>query len=102
MTQPERPRSIGGMTDQQLRELISSIVTHEQGCKGVELVTKVIVRAHSSGVGAFDSQTVTEALGRMVGQGDLVEVEYVLPEAPHRAKSFFLPKGARAALGPGS
>jgi len=99
MTQPERIRSLNEATDRQLRELIAAIVTHQQGCKGVELVTQVVVQAHNAGLdAASDGRSVLEMLQRMVDQGELVEFEYVLPEFPGRAKSFFLPKGATGGL----
>ena len=103
MTQPERIRSLNEMSAQQLRELITAIVTREQGCKGVELVTKVVVQAHNSGLNdCSDGRSVLEMLQRMVDQDELVEFEYVLPEIPYRTKSFFLPKDTKGGLaGPG-
>jgi len=41
---------------------------------------------------------VPELLSLMVANGELVEVEYVLPDYPHQVKSFYLPKSSRVTL----
>jgi len=79
---------------QQLRGMITDVVTRERGCKGIELVTKVTVAASGTVHGSFLLETVE----RMVKEGELVEVVYVLPESPLRTKSFFLPKGSTAGV----
>lgn len=65
----------------------------ENGKKGVELVTDVVMKLGEEGLlEAEASLDLPIILQKMVEEGELVEIEYVLP-GTDRIKSFYLPKG---------
>jgi len=76
------------MSLMQLREWIVGYVTRHQGCKAVQLAADAVGEFPS-----ISSHDILESIGHLVKNGELVEVEYNLPEMPYRVKSFLLPKG---------
>ena len=64
------------------RDRILQVVIGEQGCKAVSLVVQV---RHAN---------TLVVLSEMIGNGEIVEVEYTLPSMPDRLKSFLLPAGS--------
>jgi hypothetical protein len=75
---------------QEAKDAIVEAVTAKQGLKATELVVVL-----PTSMLIFDIPSMIEALVR---EGLLVEVEYVLPSMPQRAKSFLLPKGSTVDL----
>lgn len=67
---------------------IVSLVGLLNGCKATELA------ARGEMVLWLEGADLGDILEQAVQAGELIEVEYVLPNQPERAKSFLLPKGA--------
>lgn len=73
-----------------LKDLIARTVASKQGCKATELVSiPDIVMATTK------DTDITNLIEQMVADGELVEVEYVLPNLQFRVKSFLLPAGTK-------
>jgi hypothetical protein len=68
----------------------------ENGSKGVQVVTDVVHMLHvdnpASVASVLKNEDLVTLLGKMVADGEIVEIEYVLP-GTNRVKSFYLPKG---------
>lgn len=79
-----------------LKESILKAV--ENGSKGVQVVTDAVVMLSEQGwsmdrlLSEASAASLPEVLEQMVKDGEIVEVEYVLPGS-NRVKSFYLPKG---------
>ena len=78
--------------DNPLRQAIVEIVETKQGCKATELVD-FIAGTHPELLVVLDD--LTDTIEEMVHEGELVEVEYVLPQIEYRAKSYLLPRGTQ-------
>lgn len=59
------------------------------GVKATELAAQVA--SHT----LIDTDQYMLLVQKLIDDGEIVEVEYVLPEMAYRAKSFYLPKGAK-------
>lgn len=70
------------MTREETRAFIVGFVTEQQGCK------MTLLCAQEQLIGCNIIKTVEE----LVMEGELVEIEYVLPSMQYRIKSFLLPK----------
>jgi len=85
--------------DLKLRELIKQVVTDHQGCKATEvpvLIAHVLDNIDNTTQltrSQLQWTAVPELVQDLVDKGELVEVEYVLPNMDYRIKSFLLPKG---------
>ena len=60
------------------------------GIKNVDLALKVMERINPL---RFDEEEFHLDLDVLISSGEIIEIEYFLPQMIHRAKSFFLPKG---------
>lgn len=78
-----------------LREAIIQIVTDKQGCKATELAP-LIAEGYPDLVCELDK--VVETIESLVASGELVEVEYILPQMTYRIKSMLFPKGTEVQL----
>lgn len=74
-----------------LRTAILSAIAGFQGVKSTELVAKVVLEIGGNSV---DAQ-LAEMLDKLIEDGEIIEIEYILPEMPYRVKSFLLPKGCK-------
>lgn len=75
-------------------------------------MTAVILQAVSSGIKAteltvqlaqhhpYESERYMALVQQLIEYGEIIEVEYVLPDMPYRSKSFYLPKGAKVTVPP--
>lgn len=82
------------MDIEQLKIHIVDIVRERQGCKATELVPALVLR-----VGAeIDAATLIHAIAQLARKGQLLAVEYRLPEMRERTKMFLLPANTRANL----
>jgi hypothetical protein len=73
---------------------IRSLVGLLNGCKATELAAREeMAHWHDE-----SDRSLPDVLEEMVRAGELVEVEYVLPNHPERTKSFLLPKGTEVRL----
>lgn len=70
---------------------ILDTVTNHNGCK----LTELPVLMYEQGDGPFDLSDMVDSL---IESGDLVAVNYVLPDLPYREKTFLLPKGSLATI----
>jgi len=75
-----------------LKQAIINIVLNKQGCKATELPVEIAVE-HPELLSQLDN--VIEVLDELVEEGNLVEVEYVLPNMNYRIKSVYFPKGTQ-------
>lgn len=73
----------------------ASILEHViSGIKINELIVKVFSDTFTQGMTInFRHNDIVETINQMITNGDIVEVEYVLPHLNYRIKSFLLPKG---------
>lgn len=76
------------MTREEAKRLVVETVEGLQGCKATELA------ACRELVPLFLEIPLVILLEELVREGQLVEIEYVLPALPDRVKSFLLPKGS--------
>lgn len=76
-----------------LRAQIVNIVVEAQGLKWTDLVvkaTKVLVETNPQD---FRHINVNDVITSLIEDGELIEIEYVLPALSYRVKSFILPAG---------
>lgn len=77
-----------------VREIILSVVNSKQGVKAVTLVLDVL-----SNTGFTISNTEYELeLNKLVQEGEIIELEYILPEMNYRIKSIYFPKETKFQL----
>ena len=76
-----------------MRDAILKVVSSSQGIKNVDLALKVLTELLPSS--EFKAEQVMEELEKLVNEGEVIEIEYVLPEMNYRIKSFYLPKGTK-------
>lgn len=82
---------VSGVSKQiSMKETILHMVNTHQGLKGVELAVKVMSVMDPV---MFSHSVFTVAVSELVRDGELIEIEYTLPQMEYRLKSFFLPKG---------
>lgn len=77
------------------KQVLIAAVTENQGCKATELVALVADKMGND----FAHYDFMQALREIVDEGDVEEVEYVLPQMDFRIKSFLLPKNTQIFLG---
>lgn len=70
-----------------LEQAIVDGVNNSGGLKATELAANV------AGSVSADSKAFVKTLDKLIKMGELVEIEYVRPDAPEKIKSFLLPKG---------
>lgn len=74
-----------------LRDAILATVNSHQGVKGVELVLNTMGLASK----LFDDREYMLELSRLLDEGEIIEVEYSLPQMDYRIKSLYFPKGTQ-------
>ena len=72
------------MTRDEVKNLIVQMVTDLQGVKATKLAAELIP--------VWLEYDAPELFEELVEEGQLVEIEYVLPEMNFRCKSFYFPK----------
>lgn len=80
------------MTKEQLKEIILSLIRESTGIRGVELALSVLNKTMPR---YFESEMYQECLEELVKSGEIVELEYTLPDMDYRVKSIFFPKGTQ-------
>jgi len=75
-----------------MKDIIINIVESSQGIKGVDLALKVMSLVNPQ---KFDSGIFASELVSLVTSGEILEIEYILPEMNYRVKSFYLSKGTK-------
>jgi len=83
-----------------LREVILDEVNHRPGIKSIDLVVAVM-RAMSDNDDLFSHRDYTRTIESLVQEGELIEIEYTLPNMMYRIKSIYFPKDTKVALGNG-
>ena len=78
-----------------MSDAIRHIVNTNQGVKGVELALKVMSLINPQ---KFQQEEFFRELNRLVAEGELVEIEYVLPIMEYRIKSMYFPKGTKVEI----
>lgn len=76
-----------------LKEAIIKVVEGYQGLKATELVVKIFDVIPPS-----ESPKILDAIWELVEAGEIIEINYILPQMDYRTKSFLLPKGTTVRL----
>ena len=73
-----------------IRDAILVMVEANQGLKGVDLVVKVMshIEPHLFNHKSFDLE-----IDKLISEGKVVEMEYILKKAPYAVKSIYFPEG---------
>ncbi len=74
--------------NQQLITRIEDLVSN--GIKGVELATILATEFIQ-----LEQIEIMGTIEELVEQGEIIEIQYVLPHMDYRIKSFYLPKGTK-------
>jgi hypothetical protein len=74
------------------KEKISVMVNESNGLKATELLLKV-VNKYPEMLNVLDGSEIAEVLEELVKEGEIVELEYVLPHMKYRVKSIYFPRG---------
>jgi hypothetical protein len=83
------------MTKEEYQSLIVQIVGN--GIKAVDLATRLAVQLSENNIDVpYD--VWTDGLVPLITSGELIEIEYVVPDVDYRIKSFLLPKGTQIYL----
>ena len=96
-----------------LEERIVNLVRECGGCKltdvAPDLIDDLKTLVAEKGAGWEEAQSIlnddladdiVSAIERLIAAKQLVEVEFLLPDTPHRVKSFLLPKGSTLIVKP--
>lgn len=86
------------ITKEEFKTKIVEIIVNLQGCKAVELITKLDMQM----VNALDVYDLSTVLAELLHECKLVEIEYELPLMNYRTKSFLLPGGTKIIINNGA
>lgn len=85
----------------EVKNRIVDIVNNVQGLKVTELVVKLMEVLREENLEyVLHEHSVTILVDELVKEGELVEVEYILPGMLYRIKSFLLPANTQVVLAP--
>ena len=80
----------------ELEQIITNIVSGEQGLKELALIVKIINEYHFREINPCPSdEDIMMALNKMVKNEDIVAVNYVLPMYANKLKTVYFPKGTK-------
>jgi hypothetical protein len=71
-------------------ELILKKVNESSGIKQVELALAVMTEI---GPGRFDNHSFQHELEYAISHGEIIELEYVVPQTSYKMSSLYFPKG---------
>jgi hypothetical protein len=77
------------------KQVLIDTVAEVQGCKSMELIGYAAEKMGEE----FARHDFMQALQEAIDEGDIEEVEYILPQLDFRIKSFLLPKNTQIFLG---
>ena len=83
------------MNINEYREIIRKMVNESTGIKAVELATRVAVAMHEVEERATNYDIWEDGLDPLIESGEIIELEYILPDTDWRIKSIFFPKGTK-------
>ena len=83
------------MTLEKYREMVRVAVNESTGIKAVQLATEIAVTMHKAGEQATKYDIWEDALDLLIETGEIIELEYILPDVDYRLKSIFFPKGTK-------
>jgi len=72
------------------KEIIKTKIDHSTGIKGVELSLAVMDIVNPA---VFKFEEYWKELTELVKTGEVMELEFVLPQIDYRTKSIYFPKG---------
>lgn len=83
-----------------IKSKILDIVSDKPGIKGVDLTLDVLqlLLEHENNCDDPKSELAVGLINELVLQGEIVEVEYVLPTMTYRIKSLYFPKGTEVTI----
>lgn len=76
------------------RDVILQMIYENPGINGVKIITNTMHVLYKETSLPCDVDVV-ELLNEMATQGEIVEVEYVIPSADYRIKSLYFPLGTK-------
>jgi hypothetical protein len=75
-----------------LRESVLFLV--DSAIKGTDLVTHIVIDHYTQNEpGDFSTDEILRVIDRLVAEGELIEIEYVLPTSSYKVRSIYFPKG---------
>lgn len=74
------------------KEAILNIINTRQGVKSVNLALDVMSLTNPI---SFDDIPYQKELAELVKSGEIIELEYILPDMDYRVKSIYFPKGTK-------
>jgi hypothetical protein len=77
-----------------MRDVIRKIVNENSGIKNVELVIKVAQSLIEEDI-EFEPRDLIIQIESLVKEGEIVELEFILPDMGYRVKSMYFPKGTK-------
>jgi hypothetical protein len=80
------------MTNHIYREAILTTVNTRNGVNGVDLVLKCMGIINPL---TFSNKDYIFILAELVSSGEIVELEFILPQMEYRLKSIYFPKGTK-------
>lgn len=80
------------VTKLHLREELLHLINTNTGINGVNLVLRVMGKL---GPTSFEHETFQEIIEELVKEGEVTELEYILPQMDYRMKSMYFPKGTK-------
>jgi hypothetical protein len=76
------------MTIEEIRSEIINIIISGQGIKTSSLIPEVPPKFFQAGI---SGEQILAVIQDLVADGEIIEIEYTLPNMPYRTKSFLLP-----------
>ena len=86
--------------EERIKAEVAKLVTEKQGCKVTELVVAT-VKGLANLMDWNELDRIPAIVDQMIKEGEILEVEFVLPLMSWRCKSFLLPKGTEIKLSKG-
>ena len=84
---------------EEYKKIITDLVESNPGIKGPDLIVQCITKMHEQGnLESHGDVDIINVINDLVKEGEVVEVEYVLPSMAYRVKSLYFPKGTEVTL----
>jgi hypothetical protein len=75
-----------------IRESVLFLV--DSAIKGADLVTHIVIDHYTQNEpGDFSTEEILRVIDQLVAEGELIEIEYVLPASSYKVRSMYFPKG---------
>ena len=81
--------------NERLKKSIIEIITVHSAIKNVDLALAVMAHLNPQ---CFGSEIYFNALEELIRDGEIMEIEYTLPNMDYRVKSIYMPKGTSISI----